>query len=162
MKDSQWSIKHPRKTTCQMLLMTDYDWFKNYRGDSTTSRLEGYDELKQKWSDICVQIFLYHFPLCKDKLEVVDISTPLSIEHYLNAHRGAAVGMDVLPSRFVDPIIREQLDPVSNIPGLYLTGQDTTLCGVTLCQLSGVITAFRMVGFFSSLKILTQSILLGN
>jgi hypothetical protein len=40
----------------------------------------------------------------------------------------------VTPQRFVDPLIRERLDPVTDIPGLYMTGQDTVLCGVTLCQ----------------------------
>jgi hypothetical protein len=47
---------------------------------------------------------------------------------------GGAVGIDVTPQRFVDPLIRERLDPVTDIPGLYMTGQDTVLCGVTLCQ----------------------------
>jgi hypothetical protein len=47
---------------------------------------------------------------------------------------GAAVGIDVTPERFVDPVLREQLDVVTKIPGLYMTGQDTVLCGVTLCQ----------------------------
>jgi hypothetical protein len=43
-----------------------------------------------------------------------------------------------------------------------MTGQDVAICGVTLCQLAGVITAFRMEGFFAAVKILGQSILLGD
>ena len=75
---------------------------------------------------------------------------------------GAAVGLDVTPERFCDPEVRRRLDPVTDIPGLYLTGQDTALCGVTLCQLTGVITALRMEGFLAAVKILAQSILLGD
>jgi hypothetical protein len=71
------------------------------------------------------------------------------------------VGADVTPTRFVDPEVRDLLDPVTKIKGLYLTGQDTVLCGVTLCQLAGVITALRMEGFLAGVKILGQSILLG-
>ena len=52
---------------------------------------------------------------------------------YLNVI-GAGVGLDVTPERFVDPNIREQLDCVTNIPGLYMTGQDTSVIGVTLAQ----------------------------
>jgi phytoene dehydrogenase-like protein len=47
---------------------------------------------------------------------------------------GAAVGIDVTPQRFTDPVILQQLDVATKIPNLYMTGQDTVLCGVTLCQ----------------------------
>jgi hypothetical protein len=46
------------------------------------------------------------------------------------------VGIDVSPKRFVDPFVRRQLDCVSNVPGLFLTGQDTAVIGVTLAQVS--------------------------
>jgi all-trans-retinol 13,14-reductase len=71
------------------------------------------------------------------------------------------VGLDVTPKRFIDPEIREHLDPVTRCPGLFLTGQDIIICGVTLCQLAGVITAFRMEGFYASLRILREAILAG-
>lgn len=47
---------------------------------------------------------------------------------------GAAVGIDVTPERFTDPTVLRQLDVVTPINNLYMTGQDTVLCGVTLCQ----------------------------
>ncbi len=68
----------------------------------------------------------------------MDISTPLSIQHYLRATHGAAVGLDSPPQRFLDPEVRDALDPITNIPGLALTGQDTVICGVTLCQVSAI------------------------
>ena len=74
---------------------------------------------------------------------------------------GAAVGLDVTPERFTDPEIRRRLDCVTDIPGLYLTGQDTSVIGVTLAQLSGVTTAFRMTGFCSAVKIVLAAVLQG-
>ena len=163
MKDKEWSLKHPGKVSCQMLVMSDYSWFENFKGnDSDNERLDGYKEIKEQWLAKCISIFLQYFPKAKDKIEVMDISTPLSIEYYLNAAKGGAVGLDVTPTRFIDSTIRRQLDPVTDIPGLYMTGQDTVLCGVTLAQLSGVITAFRISGFFGGLQILLKSILLGD
>jgi hypothetical protein len=47
--------------------------------------------------------------------------------------------MDSTPNRFADPYIRDCLDPITNIPGLSLTGQDTAICGVVLCQVSLVL-----------------------
>lgn len=67
-------------------------------------------------------------------MEVVDVSTPRSIERWLTADEGCAVGIDVTPKRFVDPVVRRRLDCVTDIPGLYLTGQDTVVVGVTLSQ----------------------------
>jgi hypothetical protein len=49
---------------------------------------------------------------------------------------GAAVGIDVTPKRFTDQTVLRQLDVVTPIPNLFMTGQDTVLCGVTLCQVT--------------------------
>ncbi len=151
------------KISCQMLLMANYEWFEKYKvsADDTKNRIDGYEEIKQKWKQKALAIFLKYFPLTKDKIDVFDVSTPLSIEHYLKSPQGGAVGLDVIPERFINPEVRELLDPVTKIPGLYLTGQDTILCGVTLCQLAGVITAFRITGFFAATKILLTSIIQG-
>lgn len=162
MKDKEWSLKHVGKVSCQILIMSDYSWFEKFKGMNDNERLEGYQEIKNIWLERCIEIFLKYFPKAKDKIEFADISTPLSIEYYLNAARGAAVGLDVTPSRFVDSTVRRQLDPVTDIPGLYLTGQDCCICGVTLAQLSGVITAFRITGFISGLTIILKSILIGD
>ncbi len=43
-----------------------------------------------------------------------------------------------------------------------MTGQDSAICGVTLCQLSGVITAFRLEGFWAAVRVVAESILLGG
>lgn len=98
----------------------------------------------------------------KEHIAMVDISTPLSIQYYLRATQGGAVGLDVTPNRFADPQLRQVLDPITNIPGLALTGQDVSICGVTLCQLSGVITALRLEGLCAAIRILAESIILGN
>jgi hypothetical protein len=37
------------------------------------------------------------------------INTVLTIENYLNACRGGAVGLDVTPTRFIDPNIRKKV-----------------------------------------------------
>ena len=36
------------------------------------------------------------------RVVAVDISTPLTIENYLRSGKGAAIGLDVTPARFVD------------------------------------------------------------
>lgn len=194
------------------------------------------------------------------KQDFEDVSTPLSIEHYLKVPRGGAVGLEPTPERYAgDPKLLEQLDIVtvqrlpgvwSLVPGpctsahvssppsyswsrgrehlavwqcagcapnfsfllqmsptctnasvfgvhhdqcvpdldfvlipaflhsctvcdcvavrvqpiknLYMTGQDTLICGVVLAQASGVMTAFRMMGFVNMCKLMLRNIIHGG
>lgn len=170
LKDTAFAKKD--KTSCQMLVLVDYAWFEKYYANAnseninsmegTDKRNDGYDACKEAWKERCLKIFLQHFPKAKDYIELVDISTPLSIMHYLRAAQGAAVGLDVSPERFCDEESRDALDCITKIPGLALTGQDTAICGVTLCQLSGVVTAFRLEGVWAAVKIVMQSVFLGD
>ena len=62
----------------------------------------------------------------------------------------------MIPHRFVDADTRKHLDcVVSKIQGLYLTGQDVVLCGVTLCQVSLFI--FIIIVLYISLYISTTT-----
>lgn len=141
-----------------MLMMANYEWFADFKAaDSkgrpirSSERKEGYERLKNMWKDKCMKIFLKYFPKAEGHFESIDISTPLTIENYLNTPFGGAVGIDVTPARFVDPDVRRALDVVTNIPGLYLTGQDTVLCGVTLAQVCDWYFFFHYFFFFFSL-----------
>lgn len=117
--------------------MGEYAWFEKYLGELKASkvvtkegkptRLAGYDELKKQWTDKCLALFLRYFPKAKDHIEYVDLSTPLSIEQWLQVKRGGAVGLDVTPTRFCDPKVRHMLDPVTECPGLYMTGKSQVL-----------------------------------
>eukprot|EP01039_Chlorochromonas_danica_P000945 gene945-1027_t len=172
LKDS--SFGEADKVTCQMLIMAEFDWFKQFlptqvdKADeefavsNSCDRLAGYEQLKEMWKKRALSIFLRYYPKAAPYVTVCDISTPLSIQYYLRSPKGGAVGLDVAPQRFCDESLRENLDPITKIPGLSLTGQDVTLCGVTLCQLAGVITAFRLEGFWAALKIIAQSVILGD
>jgi phytoene dehydrogenase-like protein len=103
------------------------------------------------------------YPKLKGKEDFVDISTPLSIEHYLKCPGGGAVGLEPTPERYGGKEdLLEHLDVVTKIPNLYMTGQDTLICGVVLAQASGIITAFRVMGFFNSIKIVLRTMLHGG
>lgn len=61
------------------------------------------------------------------------------------------MGLDVVPARFVDKTVVDSLGTATPVKGLWLTGQDTLLCGVPLAQASGLVTAFRVLGLWQSL-----------
>jgi all-trans-retinol 13,14-reductase len=149
LKDRSEAQQSSRQTSCQMLFIAPFEWFEKYlpkgeKGEEEgsfhvyegTDRLPGYESFKEEWKTRSLEILLKHFPKAESHIQFVDISTPLTIQHWLRATHGAAVGINSNPIRFVDPIVREELDPITRIPGLSLTGQDTVICGVTLCQVN--------------------------
>ena len=95
---------------------------------------------------------LKRYPSFKGKIDFFDLSTPLSIKYYLNKPGGGAIGLDVTPPRFYDEETERLLDMKTPIEGLWLTGEDALLCGQPLAQLSGILTSWRIVGLFGSIR----------
>merc|ERR1712232_324562 len=100
-------------------------------------------------SDRLKTALLNIFPQLEGKLDLFDISTPLSIEHYLPTGSGSAIGLDTnagVGCRFTDFNVMKLLDMKTPVPSLWLTGQDSFMIGVLLAQAAGLITAARIAG----------------
>ena len=102
-------------------------------------------------------MLLRFYPQLEGRIGFIDVSTPLSIEHYLGANEGGAVGLDQTPQRFTDWDVVRHLDARTALPGLWLTGQDTVTCGQPIVQGAGLITALRMLGFAKAIRFLAKA-----
>ena len=105
------------KTTCQMLCTVDHRWFEKFAGQRSRRRGPEYRALKAQWGDRLVGLLLRFYPQLDGHIELVDISTPLSIQHYLRADEGGAVGLDHSPARFTDWEVMRHLDYAHRHPG---------------------------------------------
>jgi phytoene dehydrogenase-like protein len=157
-KDREAAKKHANKTTCQILCMAEHAWFEQYADLPTRKRGAEYKAVKREWGERLVALLLRFYPQLDGRIELLDVSTPLSIEHYLGANQGGAVGLDQTPERFTDWSLIERLDPRTPIEGLWLTGQDTVTCGQPIVQGAGLITAFRVLGLQQSLRYLARTL----
>src|SRR5262249_48027861 len=117
--------KDRAKTTCQLLCLADFAWFEKYSGRRTRRRGAEYEALKADLGRRLVDVLVRCHPQLEGGIDSVDVSTPLSIQHYLGAHEGGAVGLEHAPSRFTDWEVVRHLDMRTRNPGLWLTGQDT-------------------------------------
>jgi len=143
------------RITCQLLALSSHEWFNKWWDDNGKHATDGeYLKLKQKWQDRMVGALVARFPAIKDKIDFVDLSTPLSIMYFLNKPAGGAIGLDVTPQRFADEVTADLLDMKTPVEGVWLTGEDALLCGQPLAQLSGVLTAWRISGLTGSLRFL--------
>jgi len=153
------STQHSEKTTCQVLVMAEWKWFEKWHNNQSGNRGQEYLAYKEKWREIAEKKLVQLFPKVAGHIDFADISTPLTINHYMRDPSGGAVGLDHTPPRFADWSIQKHLDASTPIKGLWMTGQDILICGQPLVQVAGLITAFRMMGPLSFLKIVLQTTL---
>lgn len=152
--------------TAQILVLAKTEWFGDIQ-DTTVPwkqpvRSEAYQTLKDRWTERLREAFITYYPHLKDKIDLFDVSTPHTIEHYLPSKSGSAIGLDVCADkkfcRFTSFEQMKLLDMKTPVPNLWMTGQDTLVCGVPLAQASGLITALRIAGPFGAAKFMFQAI----
>jgi len=80
------------------------------------------------------------FPNIKNAIDVVQVGTPLTNEHYLCSHEGSIYGLDHCQQRFL-PEDSALLRPTTGIPGLFLTGQDIMSAGFVSALNAGLLCA---------------------
>jgi len=159
------------RESCQLLCIAKTEWFGKIpepeTGTITTPawqhpvRSPEYGVLKKKWAERLETALLAIYPQLKGKLGMFDVSTPLSIEHYLPTVSGTAIGLDTNAGkgcRFTDFSVMKMLDMKTVVPSLWVTGQDSMMIGVPLAQGAGLVTAIRIAGPLRSFYFLVKSV----
>ena len=143
-KDPTYNDRYPGKSTCAIITVAPYEWFENWTDEKVMHRGDDYEGLKmaigrQMWNQVCEM-----FPQLEDKLEYLDVGTPLSNQYYLGTPQGEVYGIDHNTVRFSPEMIVE-LRPEIGVPGLFLTGQDVLSCGFAGAMYGGLLCASAML-----------------
>ncbi len=139
-KDPTFNTRYPGKTTCAIVTVTPYKWFEEWTNETVMKRGDDYNSLKMEIGRRMWHQVLEMYPSLEDKLEYMDVGTPLSNQHYLNTMYGEVYGLDHDVARF-DPNNAIELRPETPIQGLYLTGQDMYCCGYGGAMIGGLLCA---------------------
>ncbi|KAL3857330.1 hypothetical protein ACJMK2_012008 [Sinanodonta woodiana] len=139
-KDPSWEYKYPGKSAAIIIALCPYEWFSAWEEQRCQHRGEDYVDLKERigrqmWLQ-CLQVF----PQLAGKMEYIEVGTPITNRHYLGYPKGEMCGLDHKLNRF-SPEIFTKLRAKTDIPGLYLTGQDVVTGGFVSSLYSGVFTA---------------------
>ena len=139
-KDPSWEERYPGKTTCVVITLAPFEWFKVWEEKKVLHRGKDYDSLKMVlgkriWSQV-----LETYPQLEDKVEYFEVGTPLSNQFYIASSKGEIYGCDHNKERF-SPITTAMMRPDTPIPGLYLTGQDVSTCGLSGAMQGGLMTS---------------------
>ncbi|XP_017274804.1 all-trans-retinol 13,14-reductase [Kryptolebias marmoratus] len=128
-KDPTWEERAPGKSTLSLVTFAKYEWFEEWKDDKVTNRGPDYKQLKQAFIDSALEMVMDVFPkITRDKIEYVDAGTPITNTHYIGSPRGEIYGVDHGVARF-SPELSATVRPQTPLKNLYLTGQDTFLCG---------------------------------
>ena len=111
------SLAPAGKTVIKAVFDSNYDYWK----ELSTDKRE-YQEEKRKVADLIAQTLRKRFPGFKEKIEAIEVVTPVSVEHWTSAYRGCqAWGA---PKEYVKEVTN--IGVSKTLPGLgnfYMVGQ---------------------------------------
>jgi all-trans-retinol 13,14-reductase len=130
------SLKH----TGEVVTFVPWETFAPWRDTRWNKRGEDYDAFKKRLEEHILAQFLERLPGLRDKVRYVELSTPLSTDHFCRPTRGAIYGLEPTVERFRNPFLR----PRTPIPGLYFSGSDVTTVGVIGAMSGGILSAMAV------------------
>ena len=136
-KDPSFAERHPHRATIELVTMAPWGWFSTWDGTRWKKRGADYDGLKARITERLLAELTKHVPQAIAHVKHAELSTPLSTKHFAAWEHGEIYGLDHGPQRFREKWLR----PKTEVPGLYLTGQDIVTCGVAGALLGGALCA---------------------
>ncbi len=141
-KDPAYLQRHPGTATIEIVAPAPFAWFEAWNGSSWGQRGDDYEAFKARLRDSLLEVLFERLPQLRGRLDYVEVSTPLSSQHFNAYSRGELYGIDHDPRRFA----QDWLSARTDLPGLWLSGQDILSCGVVGAMMSGVLTAQALAG----------------
>lgn len=139
-KDPSWSDRFPGKSNLLIITICPYKWFDRWEDEKVKKRGGEYDGLKNAIGRQMLNQVLLMFPQLEDKVVYTDVGSPVSNKYYLGFDKGEMYGLDHTLQRF-SPEVSLELRAQTDIPGLFLTGQDISTCGFTGAMFGGMFCA---------------------
>jgi len=141
-KDPDYQNRWPGTSTIEIVAPTTWEMFEPWQGSTWGKRGEDYETLKTQITDQLLEVMYEKLPQLRGKVDYVETSTPLSTAWFCRYEQGELYGLDHTPERFEQRWLR----PKTDIPGLYLTGQDILTCGVVGAMIGGLVTTLAIRG----------------
>ena len=142
-KDPDFSRRYPGRATIEIVGLGPHEWYAAWADKTWGKRGEDYEAKKEAYAQRLLEKLFEKMPHLRDKVDYYELSTPLSTDYFCRYTHGEIYGLNHDPSRFKQDWLR----PKTDIPGLYLTGQDIMTCGVAGGLISGLLTTLAISGW---------------
>lgn len=141
-KDPDFARRYPGRSTIEVITFTPYEWFKPWENSSWKKRGAEYEELKAEFSERLLEHLYAQAPATRGKVDVAELSTPLSTKNFANHPSGEIYGLAHTPDRYE----QRWLQPRTPVKGLYLTGADACSAGLVGAFMGGLLCASAVLG----------------
>ena len=135
-KDPDFARRCPGRTTIEVATLLPWERFAEWQGSRWHKRGDAYESAKQQLTEKLLDVLYAQVPQIRGRVEIAELSTPLSTQHFAAHPRGEIYGLAHTPARFRSGILR----PQTPVRGLYLTGADVATAGVGGALLGGALT----------------------
>jgi len=148
-KDPSFKERFPGKSTCCIITVAHSDWFEEFESDDQQENVSmkrsnpEYDRCKDKLQERLLAGLYRHYPQCEGKVAYCQIATPLTNHYYLMRHD--SYGLEHTAARYSGKL--DSVRPETNIPGLWVTGQDVATVGIVGALNAGILTAHGVLGY---------------
>ncbi|MEM7184777.1 MAG: NAD(P)/FAD-dependent oxidoreductase [Spirochaetota bacterium] len=151
------SLKNPeaKSHTADIITFMDYDIFAKWKDLPWKKRGEEYKQFKEAIGEKLIDTVDKKYPGFKDMVEYVEVSTPITNEHFTAHARGAIYGLPCTPERY-DKEKCPWFEVKTPLEGLYLTGTDTSSPGVSGALMGGISTTNVLLGKGNIVKLISK------
>jgi len=148
-KDPAYKTRHPGRSTIEIVAPASYELFEQWKQTTWRKRGDDYEAFRDYFAERMLQALYEKLPHLEGKIDYYETSTPLSTKYFSFYDEGEIYGLEHDSNRFN----QGWLQPRTQIPGLWLTGQDVLSCGVAGAMIAGFLTATQILGFKNGLKL---------
>ena len=137
LKDPKLEAGEKQKHAGEVSTSVNWEVFSKWEHSRHGGRPEDYKEFKQLIEEKMLSRFKHHFPGIASLITYHELSTPLSMAHFVKRQQGTSYGLETTPRRFISRSVNVQ----TPIKGLYLAGQDVVTPGITGAMMGGILAA---------------------
>ena len=134
LKDPSHDPGPEERHTGEVVTFVPWSVFEPWRNSRWKNRGEDYDAFKARMAERLLSQILERMPGLRDHIDYVELSTPLSTDHFCRPTHGSIYGIEPTPERFQNRWLR----PHTPIRNLYLAGSEITSVGVIGAMMGGV------------------------
>lgn len=137
LKDPIHAARENQRHTGEVATWVAWDKFSKWNESSHGRRPDDYKEFKERIGAKMLEQFKRHFPAIAPLITYHEVSTPLSMMHYVWREQGSSYGLETTPKRFLS----RSLGIKTPIKKMYLAGQDVVTPGITGAMMGGLLAA---------------------
>ena len=137
LKDPTYDPGPEQRHTGEVVTFVPWERFAAWSKTRWRRRGDDYEALKKRLCDSLLEQFLSKMPQLRGMVDYVELSTPLSTDHFVRPAQGSIYGLEPTPARFANPHLR----PRTPIRGLLMAGSDIATVGVIGAMMGGVLAA---------------------